>query len=139
MVVADSIRLMESGLISYLVHPDMCFWHTDSMDPEAKAIFRPLFEASMALDIPLELNANGVRRGQMTDSRGNPRWAYPFGPFWEFAAECGLKKVTIGTDAQRPVDIYSCFEDCMEFVRTYGFELCNREVAEKIIAKKKSC
>jgi hypothetical protein len=35
----------------------------NGMNDEVKAISRPLFEASIALDIPLELNANGVRRG----------------------------------------------------------------------------
>ena len=62
-IVADSIYLMETGLISYLVHPDMCFMNINGMNDEIKGIFRPLFEASIALDIPLELNANGVRRG----------------------------------------------------------------------------
>jgi histidinol phosphatase-like PHP family hydrolase len=45
--------------------------------------------------------------------------------------------VTIGADAHKPEDVYSNTDECMEYIRDVGFELCNRAVVEKILQKKK--
>jgi len=135
--VEDSIYLMETGLITYLAHPDMCMVRTDRLTDEHKAILKPLFEASLQLDVPLEINAYGMRKPKITGSFGQ-RWQYPFSGFWEYAAECGITKAAAGSDAHTPGDVWGNIEDAFDFGAKFGIEICNAELAEKIMRKRET-
>ena len=136
-VVKESIFLMETGLIDCLVHPDIALTCTERFTEEHKKIFRPLMDASIELDIPMEINANGMRKGY-SGKDSSRRYAYPYEAFWEFAAECGVRKVVTGSDAHRPDLIWDHMDACEEFAASFGLEVCNWETAEKILERKKA-
>jgi len=97
------VEAMESGLYSFVAHPDlyvMCMkTHCKEADEAAKVIAK----ASLDMEIPLEINANGIRRGAyMCD--GHIRYPYPYWRFWDIVAEVGAT-VIIGSDAHSPRDL----------------------------------
>ena len=57
-------------------------------------------ESAVRYDIPLEINANGIRRGTVTDSLGE-HYMYPHYKFWEKASEAGAK-VVVSADCHSP-------------------------------------
>ena len=84
--VDQTIAGMETGLFTYLAHPDLIYFTGD------KAVYRlhmrRLCRAARELDMPLELNLLGYR----------DRRHYPARIFWELAAEEGNRAV-LGWDA----------------------------------------
>ena len=87
-----TIEGMSTGKFSYLAHPDLINYIGD--DAIFQSHMRRLIEASIKLDIPLEVNMLGF----MTDRN------YPCDRFFSLAAALGAKFI-IGCDAHRPVDV----------------------------------
>ena len=130
-----SIQTMETGLIAYLAHPDLTAMSCYCWTPEYAALYREIIDASLALDIPLELNAYGLRKPYMETPSGK-RAQYPWRPFWEMAAEAGVK-VVIGMDAHAPEDVASNYAEVRRWADELGLRLCEKEVVQKILAGKK--
>lgn len=130
-----SIEMMETGLIVYLAHPDLTAMSCDRWTSEHKALYREIIDASLALDIPLELNAYGLRKPYIETPEGR-RAQYPWHPFWEMAAEANVKAV-IGMDAHKPEDVFSNYAEVRSIADRLGLHLCEAEVIRKILAKKK--
>ena len=53
----------------------------------------------------------------------------------ELAAEYGVKTVA-GADAHRPEDVWGNIEDAFAIAEKFGLEICNAEVARKILAQR---
>ena len=130
-----SIQTMETGLIAYLAHPDLTAVSCDRWTPGHAALYREVIDASLALDIPLELNAYGLRKPYVDTPEGK-RAPYPWRPFWEMAAEANVKAV-IGMDAHRPEDVSSNYAEVRAWADELGLRLCEKEVVQKILARKK--
>ena len=86
------ITAMDTGLFSYLAHPDLLNFtgedavyirHTDR-----------LCRAAKEMNIPMEINFQGIREGRH----------YPRQLFWDVAGDVGCK-VVFGSDAHRPEDV----------------------------------
>lgn len=90
--VNQVIEGLQTGVFSYLAHPDVVNYRKDA-DFYEKEMTR-LCEAAKQSDIPLEFNQLGFGEGRH----------YPYKPFWEIAARVG-NKVVIGSDAHRAVDV----------------------------------
>lgn len=91
--VDQVIAGMETGMFSYLAHPDLV-----DFVGEAAAYRRQclrLCQAAKALDIPLEINLLGIREAR----------AYPRRDFFAIAAEAGAQAV-LGSDAHQPEAVY---------------------------------
>lgn len=84
--VKDVITAMESGVFTYVAHPDMINYHGDEALYERE--MRKLCIASKRTNTPLEINCQGIREGRI----------YPAERFWKIAGEVGCP-VTIGLDA----------------------------------------
>lgn len=86
------IEGMETGLFSYVAHPDLIYYIGDD------AIYRKhakrLCLAAKDLDIPLEINLLGYANGRH----------YPRELFWQIAGECDCK-VVLGSDAHTPTHL----------------------------------
>jgi len=80
------IEAMETGLFTYVAHPDVFSFTGDSSLYIRE--MRRLCEAGKRLDIPFELNFLGIRQGRR----------YPNERFWQIAGEIGVP-VTFGFDA----------------------------------------
>ena len=126
--VRSNIRFMESGLIACLAHPDMSLVGTSEWNADLEAGYRDLIQASIDLDVPLEINANGLRKG--------PAAHYPWPPVWRLAAELGAKCVA-GMDAHRPANLQDHADELLALVSETGVRLVNDEVAERIAASTK--
>ena len=84
--VKDVITAMESGVFTYVAHPDMINYLGDESLYERE--MRKLCIASKRTNTPLEINCQGIREGRI----------YPAERFWKIAGEVGCT-VTIGLDA----------------------------------------
>lgn len=131
--VRQTIRTMEKLPILYMAHPD-CMGHVaGKITPELKSGFRDIIAAAADLHIPLEINANGLRK-PMLDTEDGKRFCYPLESFWELAAENGKIRTVIGTDAHS-VDVIADFKASAAFARKFGLKICNDEVAEELAVK----
>lgn len=88
----QAIAAMETGLFSYLAHPDLIHFVGDRKIYEQH--MRRLCKASIDTDTPVEINFYGI---------GEKRH-YPTHLFWELAAEEGCK-VVLGMDAHCPENV----------------------------------
>ena len=80
---------METGLFSYVAHPDILRFHGEEKIYQ-KHMTR-LCQAAKELHLPLEINFLGLREGRH----------YPRSLFWEIAGDVGCK-VVFGSDAHAP-------------------------------------
>ena len=129
--IRQTIDTLENLPIVYLAHPDGFASIVERMTPELESGFREILALAVERDIPLEINANGIRRGKFTVD-GTERFRYPWTPFWELAAEYGVK-VVIGSDAHQPQHLSLKYTECEEFAGALGLRIVNRELAEEIL------
>ncbi len=94
------VEAMESGLVDIVAHPDYFMLGKNSWNENCEKVARKIAEVSKKLDIPLELNLNGVRYGKH-EINGEMRFAYPFREFWEIVEEFQCP-VVMGWDAHDP-------------------------------------
>ena len=134
--VNETLRVMETGLISYIAHPDITAIGCERWTPDLKAAYKEIFEASLELDIPLEINAYGLRKKPVETPEGT-RPPYPWLPFWELASEYGVKTVA-GSDAHRPVDVWGNIEDTFAIAARFHLTNCNYETAQTILRRTSS-
>lgn len=89
-IYADStIKAMESGLFSFYCHPDVFLSHYP-FDEDAKAVSKDIITLAKELDMPLEVNANGIAKA---DSEHIDFYRYPRKEFFELVKEYGVKCV----------------------------------------------
>lgn len=129
--VEATIRAMETGLFAYVAHPDMFACSGLRWTPGVRALCRELICAAVALKVPLEINAYGLRKPWI-EVAGERRPQYPWRPFWELAAELGAVMV-VGADAHRPGDVWSNAEQAVEWGAELGFAPANAAVAAAIV------
>ena len=132
--IRQTLETMENLPIVYLAHPDGFASRVERMTPELKSGFQDIVALAVERNIPLEINANGVRRGKFVID-GCERYRYPWTPFWEIAAEGGAK-VVIGSDAHHPQHLILQYDECEEFAKSFGLPVVNSEIAAEILRKK---
>lgn len=91
--VDEVIEGLQTGVFTYLAHPDLCRFTGDPAHYERE--MRRLCRAAHDADIPLEINLLGIR---------DKRW-YPTDRFWRIAGEEG-NAVVLGCDAHDPAAAY---------------------------------
>ncbi len=98
------IKGMETGYFLYVAHPDLYLSGYAEFDETAEQIAHLIAQKSIELDIPLELNLGGFRRGFKTYLNGESRYEYPNFDFWKVISKYGCK-VVVGIDAHDPNNI----------------------------------
>lgn len=93
-----TIRGMETGLFSCLVHPDFVFYRYPAFGSQERDCMISLCEKAKELDIPLEYNLLGEEKRRRDQSSG---LGYPLPEFWQIAAKVGCKAI-LGLDAHHP-------------------------------------
>lgn len=88
--VRELISAMESGVFTYIAHPDMINFNGNEALYERE--MRKLCIASKRTNIPLEINGQGIRENRI----------YPAERFWKIAGEVGCP-VTVGFDSHNAV------------------------------------
>lgn len=117
--VDEAIAGMQTGLYSYLCHPDLFMRGKRIFDEAAKRESIRLCEAAKRLDVPLEYNLAGAAYNDVMDTM-----QYPHQEFWKIAGEIGNKAI-IGVDAHEPqameTDKYR--NEGIALLREYGLDI----------------
>ncbi len=114
----STIKAMESGLFSFIAHPDV-YLCTLPFDRNAYSAAVDLFEASVSLGVPLEINSNGIPKAE---SSNNPECGYPNAEFWSLAKEMNVKAV-VSSDAHTVENVEKYHKRLMAFAESTGIEL----------------
>ncbi len=115
----DILEALESGVFSYVAHPDIFLKSYPAFDEKCEEVSRAIIEKAVETHTPLEYNLLGVR---YSIAAGRP--GYPHPEFWKIAAE--YKPLTvIGIDAHYP-DAYKdtqAYEEAVSFLGSLGIEI----------------
>lgn len=113
--VDQCIEGLETGLFSYLAHPDICVF--DRKHPAFKREMKRLCTRAKELDIPLEVNVLGIYRER----------AYPCEEFLEVCREVG-NRVIVGVDAHLPDQFTDgpSIEKALSLIEKYSLEVTDR-------------
>ncbi len=118
----DVLKAMETGLFSYVAHPDLFMRAYAEFDVHCEKVSRDIIAKSIETDTPLEFNLLGLKHN-IDD--GKP--GYPHPKFWEIAAEMKPKTV-VGIDAHYP-DAYKeaeLFQMGYDELKKYGLRPVER-------------
>ena len=111
--VNQVIAGMETGLFTYMAHPDLAFYRGDDAFYEAE--MTRLCRAAKACGMPLEINLLGLR----------DRRAYPYDRFWEIAAAEGCGAI-LGRDAHDAAALSDAATEAAgrAYAARFGLHLC---------------
>jgi len=112
------VEAMSCGMFLFYAHPDVFGCSYLPWDANTAACAREICTAAARLDLPLEINGYGLRKPLMATPDGERR-SYPLIPFWEIAAECGVRYVAT-SDAHRPEDVVACIPECHQLAARFG-------------------
>jgi len=91
-----TIKAIKSKHFDFLAHPDLFSVSYTDWDEHAIEASYKICKTAKEFNLPIELNANGVRKGLRKTERGL-RYPYPNEDFWKIAKEVGVK-VLINSD-----------------------------------------
>ena len=113
---------LDTGYYSLLAHPDIVGVNRLPWDKNMDRMTDMIVDSAVRHDVPLEINANGVRRGIISDELGE-HYMYPHYKFWEKVAEANAK-VIISSDCHRP-DLLndSDVKKCREIAKNWGLNV----------------
>lgn len=116
-----SCAAMESGLFSFLAHPDVFCLSWLPWDDNAVACARDILATSARTGVPIEINGYGMRKARVAAPEGSRR-PYPREEFWRLAAEYDVSCV-VNSDAHRPVDTGANLADGRKIAGKFGLKL----------------
>jgi histidinol-phosphatase (PHP family) len=93
-------KALSTGYFNLVAHPDIFMADYPSFDAHAVEAAKIIADASLKYDVPLEFNANGVRRG-LKAKPDALHYRYPRKEFWDIAVKKGCK-VVLSADAHAP-------------------------------------
>ncbi len=116
---------MQSGKFSMIAHPDLCLFSYPQFDIHAKDVAIRLAEASKKYDVPLEFNANGIRRGTTVVKEGT-RYYYPREEFWRIVQRVGCE-VLLSSDSHSPNELYDkAIDDAYKLAHRIGIKFSSK-------------
>jgi histidinol-phosphatase (PHP family) len=98
------VEAIKTGYFSLVAHPDLYMCGYEPFDDTDKQAALMIIEASITYNVPLEFNANGLRRGIKKTKQGD-RYHYPVKAFWELARDKGCT-IVFSSDAHKPTYLY---------------------------------
>jgi len=117
------LQAMKSGYFNLVAHPDLCFFNIEKPTKAMYEALRPIAKLAKELDIPLELNANGIRRAKNENTN---YYKYPRETFFKIVAEEGAK-VIVSSDAHS-VDALNdwAIAESYEFAKKLNLKMINK-------------
>ncbi len=125
------VAAINSGLYAFIAHPDLFGVPLRGWTPAADACSRTIVEAAVACQVPLEINAYGLRKKMVVDSDGC-RHLYPLRRFWEIAAEYDDLQVVVNSDAHLPEDVWGNTDDAIRLAQELRLRVVNDSLDEDI-------
>ena len=114
-------EMMETGLYAFIAHPDIFGCSNEVWNEDLTRCSRDILEAAQDTGVPLEINANGLRKKPLCTPYGL-RPQYPWPPFWELAAGYDIS-VVCSSDAHCPEDALAGLEEMHHLARRYNLPL----------------
>lgn len=115
-------RACRSGMFSFLAHPDVIFMNMTEHSRQADEMIDRVVRTCIEYDMPMEMNANGMRRPLLQTTAGK-RYTYPYRPFWDKAAQLGAR-VIIGSDCHQVQDLCDDkFKEAFRLAAEWGIEV----------------
>lgn len=99
------IKGIESGLYSFIAHPDLFVRCLTDWTDYHEQITRRICEAAVKYDVPLEFNLGGLRFPYERYSPGDAKLRYPCLDFWKIASEYPIR-VFVGPDSHTPDKVH---------------------------------
>lgn len=115
------ITSMESGLFTFVAHPDLFGITYEEWDQNTEACSRQILLAAADLKIPLEINGYGFRKPHLQTKSGS-RPSYPWLPFWELAQEYDVE-VVVNSDAHQPQDVAANIVDGLQLAKQLNLKI----------------
>lgn len=112
------VEAMESGVFTFMAHPDLFLLSAKGWDQEAAAVSIYMLQAASALNMPLEINCSGIRK---SFDMGKMEIAYPKREFWELAARFGVKGI-VNSDAHTPLALTDNLDAGLYLQKEYRIE-----------------
>ena len=94
---------VKTGYFAFIAHPDVIFLNNLAWDHNCDLASDIIIEAALQSKIPLEFNANGLRR-EIQEFCDGSRYPYPHEKFWMKVAKHPIQ-VIINADAHHPNNI----------------------------------
>lgn len=123
------VQGMESGLFTFVAHPDAFGHFYEAWDEEIKACSRYIIKAAEAYHLPLEINGNGFRKGKIQTPQG-VRYLYPLEQFWEIAAHYQIQ-VLINSDAHQPDQLGTTWQESEKLVQKFNLQIADLSYLSK--------
>ncbi len=118
----DILDALDSGMFSYVAHPDIFMRGYPVFDEKCEEITRRIIRKAIETDTPIEYNLLGFSHSVNDGKEG-----YPYPDFWKIASEYKVKAV-VGIDAHSPSAYLDkeLFEKGYENLRALGIEITDK-------------
>lgn len=121
----DVEKAIETQLFSYVAHPDLFLIGYHDYGIDMQTVARRICEKAKEYNIPLEINAGGMRRG-FQNINGEQLYLYPNTHFWKIASEVG-NDVILGFDAHDPSDFNEgMYQMMMNFAKEHHLHVIDQ-------------
>ncbi len=108
------IKAIKTGYFKFIAHPDLFLFSSKKLNKEILKLAEEIIIAAKENNIPLEINANGIRKGRITVDH-EVLYRYPRKEFWELVNKHNAKTI-ISSDAHKPEMLYDeAIEQAYEF------------------------
>ena len=97
-----TVKGMASGYFKILAHPDVFMYMHNKWNQKALEISKDIIEAAIKYQVYLELNVNGIRRGQILNENNEITYIYPRLEFWNLVSQYPHALTIIGEDNHDP-------------------------------------
>ncbi|MGP1576078.1 MAG: PHP domain-containing protein [Treponema sp.] len=113
-----TIEAMQSGLFSFLAHPDLFLSNRTVIDADCIACADALIDAANAENMPLEINGYGLFKPKIERNYGLD-YRYPVGIFWERAAAKNAQ-IICNSDAHETGHVIAGTRKAFEYAARLG-------------------
>ncbi|MCK5732315.1 MAG: histidinol-phosphatase [Tenericutes bacterium] len=116
------VEAINSGYFKFVAHPDIFLFSSKELNPEILKLSEEIIIAAKEKNIPLEINANGIRRKKIIVG-GEERYRYPRLEFWELVKKHNAPCI-ISSDAHKPEYLYDeAVLEAIEFSRSLSLRV----------------
>ncbi len=113
----EVIDAINTGYFKFIAHPDIFLFSQKELTPEILLIAEEIILAAKAKNIPLEINANGIRKPKIIVN-GKEQYRYPRLEFWQLVKKHDALCI-LSSDAHKPKYLYDeAVEEAYNFSRS---------------------
>lgn len=116
------VEAINSGYFKFVSHPDLFLINQHTISKPVLKICEKIILAAKEKNVPLEINANGIRRG-LKNFGDKKRYLYPRQEFWKLV-KLHNAKCLINADAHKPSLLSdNAIEEAYKFSKALGLKV----------------